>query len=202
MSCVAYVYGEHGMCHRPAATFRWLTCRLARGHHRRLPLVRRKLPDFRHIIDGRVAAGAHRHRQCQGWQQTFRYVGDVPELRAHPRGDDDRQSLTGRDRSAGQQHVGLLGERAMRGFQIRACIAAPWDRFARQRGVVHAHVKRFDQAAVGGYLIALGQRDHIARNQRRGGQIADDPIAQDTHGRRKEPLQRLDCMVRLSVANS
>lgn len=60
MSCVAYVYREHEMCHRRARHFAGLrlTCRLARGQHRRLPFVRRKLPDFRHITDGGVAAGA------------------------------------------------------------------------------------------------------------------------------------------------
>ena len=122
-------------------------------------------------------------------------MGDVAEFRAHPGRDDDRQSFTGRDRGARQHHVALLGARVMRGLQIRACIAATWDRFARQRGVVDAHVERFDQAAVGGHLIAFGQRNHIARNQRRGGQIADDPITPDTHRRRKQPLKRLECLV-------
>ena len=126
-------------------------------------------------------------------------MGDVAELGAHPRGDDDRQSFTSRDRRARQHHVALLGARVMRGFLIRACIAASWDGFACQRGVVDAHVERFDQAAVGGHLITLGQRNHIARNQRRGGQIADDPIAPHTHRRRKQPLKRLECLVSPSL---
>ncbi len=95
----------------------------------------------------------------------LRQMRDVSELRPHAGGDDDRESLTGRDRGAREHHVALLGAGVMRGLQVGTGIAATRDRFTRQGGVINPHVERLDQAAVRGHLIAFGQRDHIARNQ-------------------------------------
>ena len=95
---------------------------------------------------------------------------------------------------AREQHVALLGARVMRGLQVGAGIAATRDRFARQCGVVDPHVERLDQAAVGGHLIAFGQRDHIARNQGGDRQIAGDPITPDAHRGGQQSLKRFECL--------
>jgi hypothetical protein len=70
----------------------------------------------------------------------------------------------------------------MRGLRVGTGIPAARDRFSDQCGVINPQVERLDQAAVGGHVIALGERDHIARNQRGDRQIRGAPLTPHAHG--------------------
>ena len=114
-------------------------------------------------------------------------MGDLPERGVHPGREYQRLCFTARHGRAGQEHVPAAQQvRFGRGSSVSRHRA----RFARDRGVVDANAKSFDQPAVGGHVIPCGQKDHIAGDNVLGREHDGCPVPQGPHLVRKQALQR------------
>ena len=122
----------------------------------------------------------------EGFRRGLGQVGDLAKFRPHAGGKDQGFGLAGDQRSPCQEDVSAVDQIFLRAGLF---VARHGLRFARYRGIVDAHDKGLDQAAIGGDVVPIFQQDHVAGDQLFGGHLPDSAVAECFYLMRKEPLE-------------